>query len=159
MSWIVEILNMAKSVHSGIAGDVYPHGARLHCKECRYTEDVTTDQCARYFAEGWPRHCGQHMVVGKLWQCEHEGCESTDTIECRLQMYEEDEETVERYCAEHCREHGYCYLCGWFWAGIERFDFDPGGLCPECRSQVDADQRAEEEEAAEWGWMESDPYG
>jgi len=98
------------------------------------------------------------MMVEKLRLCEHEGCTSTCVTECRLSACAEDEDTVEYYCAEHCREHGYCYLCGYFWAGIERFDFDPGGLCPECRSVVEEEERTEEEEAAEWGWMDDDPY-
>ena len=65
MSWITEILDMTQTVTKGIAADVYPHGAILRCKRCYQMELVTTDDCQRYFAQGWPRHCGQHMVVEK----------------------------------------------------------------------------------------------
>jgi len=65
MSWVADILAMANSVHNSIAADVYPHGAILRCKQCYHMELATIDDCGRYLAEGWPRHCGGHMVVEK----------------------------------------------------------------------------------------------
>jgi hypothetical protein len=52
---------------------------------------------------------------------------------------EHDATEVEYFCGEHCFEHGYCHGCGYFWAGVNAFDFDRGGLCPHCRDQVNAD--------------------
>jgi hypothetical protein len=38
-------------------------------------------------------------------------------------------------CAEHCQEEGYCWGCGYFWAGIESFDFRANGLCDNCKDE------------------------
>jgi len=101
-------------------------------------------------------------------QCEHEGCTRQDVTECividyrcpldfsvwdyvsmlgpigairhlwRLWRDGSAEWPPEHYCPEHCQLHGFCYGCGQFWAGCERFDFDPSGLCPNCQSELDA---------------------
>lgn len=56
------------------------------------------------------------------------------------------------YCAEHAQEHGYCYICGQFWAGVERFDFDPSGLCPNCQDAIAYELGEDDED--EWGCPE-----
>ena len=76
-------------------------------------------------------------MSAEVRHCEHEGCLDRDVVECNLN---DDDNTVEYFCAAHCFEAGYCYLCGNFCAGIESFDFDsPRGLCDNCRDQVNDD--------------------
>ncbi len=40
-------------------------------------------------------------------------------------------------CVDHCTDEGYCWGCGYFCAGLESFDFNPRGLCSECRDDPD----------------------
>jgi hypothetical protein len=42
-------------------------------------------------------------------------------------------------CWEHAHQFGYCRRCGCFWAGVESFEFDPSGLCENCRNQYGTD--------------------
>jgi len=74
--------------------------------------------------------------------CEHPGCEETDDL---TECYYPDNETSDKpdawYCAEHAPEHGFCYICGWFHAGIESFDFPSWhgvipGLCYDCSESL-----------------------
>lgn len=69
--------------------------------------------------------------------CEHEGCESTDTIRCINLYHPDDPENW--YCPEHAAEEGFCSCCGIFSAGIESFDFIHPGLCDNCYDQIEAD--------------------
>jgi hypothetical protein len=36
-------------------------------------------------------------------------------------------------CSEDASLNSYCCGCGKFWAGCEDFDFEPSGLCLNCR--------------------------
>lgn len=75
-------------------------------------------------------------------KCQHEDCEN-EGLECFLPAYDtgtfrtEATEPDEYFCSEHCHEHGYCWGCGEFWAGVESFDFNPLGLCDNCRDDPD----------------------
>ena len=99
----------------------------------------------------------------KKQQCEHPQCSKTDVVECTLVVYRRDTplwtwvrdygliagikhifdllragftDLHEYYCANHCKEHGYCFCCGQFWAGVEMFDFGPG-WCSNCASEFE----------------------
>lgn len=41
------------------------------------------------------------------------------------------------YCYEHMHVEGFCRGCRQLWAGCEDFDFDPRGLCSNCRHNPD----------------------
>jgi hypothetical protein len=71
-------------------------------------------------------------------KCGHPYCQS-DGMECHLN---DDADTVEWFCPEHCFEHGFCFGCGNFWAGTEGFDFSESHLCDDCESEV-ADEDVE----------------
>jgi len=70
--------------------------------------------------------------------CQEEGCNNKG-IPCFIRWFNEDagryETGVDYFCQEHCFEHGYCYKCRRFWAGIEDFDFSQTMLCPECEAE------------------------
>lgn len=100
--------------------------------------------------------------------CEHEGCMEPDTVDCLLWNEEQGNFVVsELLCVEHCQEHGYCWWCGMFHAGISRFEFAVNGLCSECHRVLSAemDEHPPDEELAMWeeysgelitGWNEDD---
>ena len=67
--------------------------------------------------------------------CQHEGCNRQDTTRCHLHLYTGGT-IIEYYCAEHCQQHGYCWLCGEFYGGIGSFEYSKSGLCPDCRDQL-----------------------
>lgn len=84
-------------------------------------------------------------------QCEHEGCQSTDTIRCRVTDYsvtieEQHPEEVFWYCPEHCTAEGFCWQCGEFWAGITSFDMRANGLCDACNDELESELAASEED-------------
>lgn len=66
-------------------------------------------------------------------RCQHEGCEE-EGDPCRMSP---DEEPVAYFCAAHSQENGFCWGCGLCWAGNEDFDFNPEGLCANCRHDPD----------------------
>jgi len=73
-------------------------------------------------------------------------CEEEVEVRGHLIDYESDppEDLYYGYCCEHLIEHGFCYLCGEFVAGISEFDFAESyghikGLCPVCSDNVKAD--------------------
>lgn len=68
-------------------------------------------------------------------QCENKDCTETETIECYLYDYESKKDIIFHYCAKHITENGFCWACGNFWAGVEVFDFNPVGLCPNCKDE------------------------
>jgi hypothetical protein len=53
----------SRNLHGNIAGDVWPKGATLTCATCGHAEHATSEDCGRYLARGWPKHCGQTMTV------------------------------------------------------------------------------------------------
>ena len=57
------MLKMIENLHGNIAGDVWPNGAKLTCKECGETIIATADECATYLAHGWPEHHGSSMLL------------------------------------------------------------------------------------------------
>lgn len=80
--------------------------------------------------------------------CEYPGCPKRAELECVLPASHDDEcATTHPLCLVHAEAEGYCVGCGQFWSGIEDFDRDPSGLCPNCRDQmVDDDENAEDDE-------------
>lgn len=59
-----------------------------------------------------------------------EVCGQEDTVD----VYQfPTEDTEHRFCADHAIENGFCYICGYFSAGMESYDFSPlKGVCGEC---------------------------
>lgn len=66
-------------------------------------------------------------------ECKHRG------EPCWLPNYMEDgqDDEVVWYCDEHIQTEGFCRGCRQLWAGCEDFDFDPHGLCSNCRHDPD----------------------
>jgi len=136
-------------------------GGRLYCAISDHAIDL--DRCER---------CQFHVEITKQDQeepigyygvqcsfvkeapCMHDGCEEIGGL-CYLGNYEA-KEVYEYYCAEHAQEHGYCYMCGQFWAGIEDFDFAPSGMCSNCRDEYLDEDEYGGDEAEYDGW--EDPY-
>ena len=57
---------------------------------------------------------------------------------CWMPDYEESgEEVIYWVCYKHMHVEGFCKGCRQFWAGCEDFDFDPHGLCSNCRHDPD----------------------
>ncbi len=83
-------------------------------------------------------------------QCWHEpNCESTDTIKCTVGYHDDNGQWVEDvfyYCADHAADHGFCFSCGLFCAGIESFDFIHPGLCDNCFDEIRANEAVYDEE-------------
>jgi hypothetical protein len=77
--------------------------------------------------------------------CEDDGC-LREAMECVLYDPEDDREVSYWYCTEHAQEHGFCWYCGHFWGGCEAFDFEPSGLCPNCKDEVKNDLGEYDEE-------------
>lgn len=72
-------------------------------------------------------------------KCEHEGCNRLG-VACQPCGYgEEAEPEPEYFCSDHAFDHGYCYACGGFWAGVEDFEFSRNRLCSNCRDDLDDD--------------------
>ncbi len=90
--------------------------------------------------------------------CEHEGCDRNG-LPCWLPCADgeegaEDDDTPDHYyCGEHCHGEGFCWSCGWFWAGVESFDFDSEGLCDNCR-----DEYEDSDDDEEYDFPYVDPY-
>lgn len=59
---------------------------------------------------------------------------------------ENEKEAIEWYCFDHMHGAGYCWGCRNLWAGVEDFEFDPQGLCSNCRHDPDYGWRDEEYE-------------
>ncbi len=84
--------------------------------------------------------------------CTAEGCHEP-AIPCFLPNYDDkpEYEPDDLLCVEHCSPAGYCWGCGTFWAGCEDFDFDPRGLCSNCRYNPDLGYEPEyEDEGGVW---------
>lgn len=82
-------------------------------------------------------------------KCNQKGCEEEGTVDCYLpESYDKPDY---QYCVEHAPVNGFCYCCGQFWAGVERFDFATAlggieGLCENCDVEVKEAFDDEEEE-------------
>jgi len=87
------------------------------------------------------------MPEDEIKICQHPGCNQPGQP-CEVPwLYDEPidkEPKYEYYCAEHAFDHGYCWMCGQYWAGCEGFDLAPSHLCPNCRREM------QEEETEEW---------
>ena len=78
---------------------------------------------------------------------------------CWLPNWGESEpEEIEWYCYEHMHSNGYCRSCRQFWAGCEDFDFDPHGLCSNCRHDPDLGYEDEDYEPEGWEQAFFDEY-
>lgn len=79
------------------------------------------------------------MSVEVLHKCQEESCDQEGTA-C-FYPDNESETPDEYYCTSHAFKHGFCYLCGDFWAGVGSFDFAQyyggiQGLCENCSFTV-----------------------
>lgn len=82
-------------------------------------------------------------------KCQHENCTEEGTP-----CFFPDNETEtpdEYFCTEHAFDQGYCYLCGQFFSGIERFDFPETyggirGLCESCDDEIKTELEEYDEE-------------
>jgi hypothetical protein len=52
-------------LHSKIATDVWPQGAKLTCHKCGHSEKITSAEAAEYLRHGWPKHCSNTMTLEK----------------------------------------------------------------------------------------------
>jgi len=80
--------------------------------------------------------------------CQHNGCLNVG-MQCHLTAYTDDYKPLGKvywYCAEHCHEEGFCWVCGEFWGGVEAFEFSKSSLCENCRSELDDESEPEEYE-------------
>ena len=74
--------------------------------------------------------------------CQHPGCQE-EGLPCYSASG--DEESSGFYCLEHRQEHGFCYSCGLLWGASEFFDFG-NGVCVNCRKDLEAEFRGDEED-------------
>jgi hypothetical protein len=94
--------------------------------------------------------------MSKKHKCMEKGCNSTDTIKCRLLDPDTNDDYIYYYyCSEHCHKNGFCWYCGEFWGGIELFDFSKTGLCCNCIDEVKQDLGEYDEDEIE-GWEYAD---
>jgi len=84
----------------------------------------------------WLRLHGKHV-------CEHGDC-LNQAMQCHLTAYSDDYseswDDYYWYCTEHCKDKGFCWGCGEFWAGNEQFDFNRAGLCSNCKDEFDSEE-------------------
>jgi hypothetical protein len=86
-------------------------------------------------------------------KCWHPGCDEKG-MRCVLIWRDPDEIPYERYCHNHAFDNGYCYGCGIFQAGIERFDFGPyKGLCDNCGAEAEASDHNYYDEEMDYSWQ------
>jgi len=77
-------------------------------------------------------------------KCQHPDCPNNETVTACFYPDNHTEIPDEYYCSEHSFEHGYCFGCGQFWSGVERFDFATTyggilGLCENCDDEFRTD--------------------
>ena len=74
--------------------------------------------------------------------CEEPGC-LKEGMKCHLVDYGDylgpAVDVFNFYCTEHATQNGYCWMCGEFWAGNTEFDMEPFHLCPNCKSECEAE--------------------
>ena len=79
--------------------------------------------------------------MSKNKQCQHPVCDKPG-IECVTLRVDD----IEWYCSDHAEEHGFCYCCGLYCAGLDRFHFGRyRGLCDNCADRERANYAWEEE--------------
>lgn len=62
-------------------------------------------------------------------------CEDCD--ERTADTYEYPDGTTGIYCPTHARDHGFCFYCGGFWAGVESFQMNSFGICYDCNQEIE----------------------
>ena len=78
--------------------------------------------------------------------CQHEGCTSTLVVDCirpelieiadRVNSFDKEtwqqleQEYIEYFCPRHCRQHGYCWNCGFAQQNLT--NMDGNGMCKFC---------------------------
>jgi hypothetical protein len=67
MTTKIDLMNFA-GLHSRIAANAFPDGARLECLKCQRERIVDTEDCARFIRTGWPKCCGCTMTATKAKQ-------------------------------------------------------------------------------------------
>ena len=60
---VKNMIGRCSTLHSNIAGDVFPDGGTLRCRVCGCSTSVGTKACALYLAHGWPKHCDRTMQL------------------------------------------------------------------------------------------------
>jgi hypothetical protein len=63
MNELSRFVKRADNLHISIAGDVFPGGARLVCRDCGQVQQITTNDAAFFLAHGWPKCCGHTMSL------------------------------------------------------------------------------------------------
>lgn len=94
------------------------------------------------------------MTVEVMARCQQPDCEAEGEEVVQCYVPDDTSQPSEAYCVTHCFDHGYCWSCGYFWAGIELFDMAEDKLCEPCH-----DDLRNEEEVDEWTWDNWEPYG
>ena len=91
------------------------------------------------------------MTTEVIARCQHDGCEveGDEVVQCYIP--DDTDQPAESFCAFHCFEHGYCWGCGYLWAGIEFFDYASDGLCEYCHDEFNVEN--------EWAADDYEPYG
>ncbi len=64
MNELSKLLNKVETLHQSIVDDVPELKAgRVYCRVCKHKEQVNSAECLRL---GWPKCCGQTMMLGDL---------------------------------------------------------------------------------------------
>ncbi len=84
--------------------------------------------------------------------CQVAGCEWA-AIPCYLSDSDYGvDDPDDLLCVEHCVNEGYCWGCGRFSAGLESFDFNPRGLCSECKDDPDLNDDVVDDASTAFYW-------
>ena len=76
-----------------------------------------------------------------------DGCGNAG-FECFLP--DDENQASYAYCVEHAFDNGFCRSCGQFWGGIESFEFLNGGLCDNCKDELEQEIAYEQAEDEPW---------
>lgn len=128
------------------------------CKHCQVGE-IEEDHYAEvrtYYCNLCGRRDTDFNAIGNAIEvpeeehiCQEEGCTSTDTTPC---YYEPGDQPDAYYCGEHIHDQGFCWGCGYFWAGVETFDFSSNGLCENCYGELEDEEDVDDD--LDFGWEE-----
>lgn len=81
-------------------------------------------------------------------KCEVEGCANPGNP-CYLPDITEEQVLGDGphawYCDDHIKEHGFCFICGQFQAGLESFEFVHADYCDNCWNQIENNFRSDNE--------------